>query len=181
MRRRWLGAPGVHFAALGALVFAVQTWRATEVPPATAGIAAPSDQELLEREARRLGLGRDDSAVRRRLVRNLRFLGEGNAAGEEADYEEALALGLDRSDLVVGVAWSSASSCARSPGRARASPRTPSWPHCWRASRRASRCPRACVSRMSSSRVIGTATRWPPRIARWRSDWPRSRPSAQPS
>jgi hypothetical protein len=101
LRRRWLGAPGVHFAALGALVFAVQSWREVEVAPATAGISAPSDEELLEREARRLGLGSDDSAVRRRLVRNLRFLGEGNAAGEEADYEEALALGLDRSDLVV--------------------------------------------------------------------------------
>ena len=101
MRWRWLGAPGVHFAALGALVFAVQSWRAVEVVPATEMRSAPSDEELLEREARRLGLDRDDSAVQRRLVRNLRFLGEGGAGDEQADYEEALALGLDRSDLVV--------------------------------------------------------------------------------
>jgi hypothetical protein len=99
--RRWLRAPAVHFAALGALVFAAQTWLGGEAAPAPAAVAARSDQELLEREARRLGLDRDDAGVRRRLVRNLRFLGEGTHGDEEADYEEAIALGLDRSDLVV--------------------------------------------------------------------------------
>ncbi|MFI5216379.1 MAG: peptidyl-prolyl cis-trans isomerase [Candidatus Limnocylindria bacterium] len=101
MRWRWLHAPAVHFAALGALVFVAGTWRGEGAAPAPAGAAAPTDQELLESEARRLGLDRDDSAVRRRLLRNLRFLGEGSPGDEEADYEEVLALGLDRSDLVV--------------------------------------------------------------------------------
>ena len=101
VKGRWLGAPPVHFAALGALIFAVECWRGVDAAPAPPGLSAPSDQELLEREARRLGLDRDDSGVRRRLVRNLRFLGEGRAGDEQADYEEALALGLDRSDLVV--------------------------------------------------------------------------------
>jgi peptidyl-prolyl cis-trans isomerase C len=101
MRWRWLRAPGVHFAALGALVFAVESWRAVEAAPAATDASALSDEELLEREARRLGLDRDDSGIRRRLVRNLRFLGEGTARDEQADYEEALALGLDDSDLVV--------------------------------------------------------------------------------
>jgi hypothetical protein len=98
---RWLRAPGVHFAALGALVFAVGSWHGVDDAPAAPGLAALSDEELLEREARRLGLDRDDSGIRRRLVRNLRFLGEGAAGDEQADYEEALALGLDASDLVV--------------------------------------------------------------------------------
>jgi hypothetical protein len=99
MRWRWLSAPPGHFIALGALVFAVESWRGEGGAPAS--VTAPSDQELLEREARRLGLDRDDSAVRRRLVQNLRFLEEGRAGDEAADYEEALALGLDESDLVV--------------------------------------------------------------------------------
>ena len=68
---------------------------------ATTGVGTLSDEELLEREARRLGLDRDDSGIRRRLLRNLRFLGEATAGDEQADYEEALALGLDASDLVV--------------------------------------------------------------------------------
>jgi hypothetical protein len=101
MRWSWLWAPAVHFAALGAVVFAVETWCGADAVPPTSSGSAPSDEELLEREARRLGLDRDDSGVRRRLVRNLRFLGEGTAGDEQADYEEALALGLDRSDLVV--------------------------------------------------------------------------------
>jgi len=98
---RWLRAPAVHFVALGALVFAVESWRGEGAAPAGASVAAPSDQELLEREARRLGFDRDDSVIRRRLVRNLRFLGEAGAGDEAADYQEALALGLDGSDIVV--------------------------------------------------------------------------------
>jgi hypothetical protein len=99
MSWRWLRAPGLHFAVLGALLFAAQSWRASDVAPA--GPVVSSDEDLLEREARRLGLDRDDAGVQRRLVRNLRFLGERTGGDEEADYEEALALGLDRSDLVV--------------------------------------------------------------------------------
>lgn len=99
MRWRWLRVPGLHFAVLGALLFAAMSWRASDGAPASQ--VAWSDEALLEREARRLGLDRDDTGVQRRLVRNLRFLGERTGGDEEADYEEALALGLDRSDLVV--------------------------------------------------------------------------------
>jgi hypothetical protein len=99
MTRRWLRTPALHFAVLGALVFASQKW--FEDPPAGARPPALSDEELLVQEARRLGLDRDDAGIRRRLVRNLRFLGEREDGGEQADYEEALALGLDASDLVV--------------------------------------------------------------------------------
>ena len=107
LMRGWLGSPPVHFAALGALVFAVESWRAPDSVATAASLAparnlrAPSDDDLLEREARRLGLERDDSGIQRRLVRNLRFLGEGAPGDDRADFEEALALGLDRSDLVV--------------------------------------------------------------------------------
>jgi len=101
VKRRWLGAPSVHFVALGALVFAGQSWLGMDFAPVPVSVSAPSDEDLLEREARRLGFDRDDSGIRRRLVRNLRFLGERGIGDEQADYEEALALGLDRSDLVV--------------------------------------------------------------------------------
>jgi hypothetical protein len=102
LMRRWLAAPPVHFVLLGSLVFALHAAR----PAARAGEpgAAPrlaTDAELLEREARRLGLELDDSGIQRRLVRNLRFVGEGAAGDAAADFEEALALGLDRSDRVV--------------------------------------------------------------------------------
>ena len=104
LMRGWLGSPPVHFAALGALVFALESWQrvgtAASLEPAQA-LRAPSDAELLEREARRLGLDRNDSGIQRRLVQNLRFLGEGASGDDGADFEEALALGLDRSDLVV--------------------------------------------------------------------------------
>jgi hypothetical protein len=101
LMRRWLAAPPVHFVALGALLFALDGWRAAparEPARPQADARAASDAQLLEREARRLGLDRDDAVIQRRLLRNLRFLGEGGAG---ADYEEALALGLDRSDPVV--------------------------------------------------------------------------------
>jgi hypothetical protein len=101
MMRRWLRAPGLHFAVLGALLFAAERGLAPAAPAAARVAASLSDEQLLEREARRLGLDRDDAGIRRRLVRNLRFLGEQKAGGEQADYEEALALGLGASDLVV--------------------------------------------------------------------------------
>ena len=89
--------------------------RAGRAPTAAemAGLAGTLvDDELLWREAVALRLDRDDPVVRRRLVRNLRFLrgidaagvrGVSGAAGgdDKALYTEALALGLDRSDEVV--------------------------------------------------------------------------------
>lgn len=66
-----------------------------------------ADDELLWREAAALHLDRDDPVVRRRLVRNLRFLrgvdgeGDGGNAADGDLYAEALSLGLDRTDEVV--------------------------------------------------------------------------------
>ena len=109
MRWRWLRAPGGRISprlrrarALRAVELAVARRPTAAAARASGRFAhSPTDAELLEREARRLGLDRDDSGIRRRLVRNLRFLGEGTTGDEQADYEEALALGLDGSDLVV--------------------------------------------------------------------------------
>ncbi len=100
----WLRAPALHFVALGALAFAIASWQrgaTTEVVELPRAQRAVSDSDLLEREARRLGLERDDSGIQRRLVQNLRFLAAGASGDDGADFEEALALGLDRSDLVV--------------------------------------------------------------------------------
>ncbi len=60
------------------------------------------DEELLFREARRLGLHRLDTAVRARLLDNMEFVaGEGDAAQPGQMVEEAHALGLDEQDPVV--------------------------------------------------------------------------------
>jgi len=74
-------------------------------------VAAAVDDELLLREARRLGLDEHDVVVRRRLVQNMRFLrgeepGDDDAlyaepGDDDALYAEALALGMDESDPVV--------------------------------------------------------------------------------
>ncbi len=59
------------------------------------------DEEILLLEARRRGLHRTDFLVGRRLVRNLRFLGDDPARSDSDLWAEALVLGMDRSDLVV--------------------------------------------------------------------------------
>ena len=95
-------APLLHFVALGALLFATklalpQPREVLHVPSADA-----ADEEILVREALRLGLERSDAVVRSRLVRNMRFIGSGSAPQEEAAlFEQALALGMARSDLPV--------------------------------------------------------------------------------
>jgi hypothetical protein len=99
------------FAAFGALLFAVdRTLDAVPFDVSAASTAAshrPSpvaptpedDIRLLAAGAREAGLDRADPVVRARLVRNLRFLGhEGNDA---TLVREALALGMDRSDVVI--------------------------------------------------------------------------------
>lgn len=59
------------------------------------------DDELLVREARERGWHRSDPVVQQRLLRNLRFLEEAPDAPAGARVDRALALELDRSDLVV--------------------------------------------------------------------------------
>ncbi len=64
-------------------------------------VADAIDEEVLVREARARGFHRSDSLVRRRLVRNLRFVSDDPERSDEDLFAEALALGLDRTDLVV--------------------------------------------------------------------------------
>jgi len=60
------------------------------------------DEEILYREALRIGLDRADPVVHARLVRNMRFLAEPDDPRSDADlYADALKLGMDRSDIVV--------------------------------------------------------------------------------
>lgn len=57
------------------------------------------DDEILYREAIRLGLDRSDPVVRSRLVQNMRFAGDSGEA--DGLFDHALALGMDRQDYVV--------------------------------------------------------------------------------
>jgi hypothetical protein len=64
-------------------------------------IQAEIDDEVLIREARRLGVHRNDPVVQRRLLRNMSFLdGESERSAEEL-LDEAYVLGMDETDLVV--------------------------------------------------------------------------------
>jgi hypothetical protein len=54
-----------------------------------------ADNELLEREARRLDLGAGDPSVRLRLLQKMRVVGFDPTKDEDAHYREALRLGLD--------------------------------------------------------------------------------------
>ena len=98
------------FLLLGALLFAID--RAAERGPETVaprpddsrrsadGAPTPErDVRLLAAAGRRAGLDRGDPVIISRLVRNLRFLG--HEGSDSALYREALALGMDRSDVVV--------------------------------------------------------------------------------
>lgn len=87
--------PAVHFLALGGLLLAAE--RAVERGQPR---AAPSDEQLLVAEAMALGVDRSDDAVRTRLARLGRFVGE-DQGSEAAVLAEARRLGIDRSDVVV--------------------------------------------------------------------------------
>jgi len=63
-------------------------------------IDAEVAEEMLYREALALDLPRRDEVVRRRLVRNMRFLHPEDERSDDALFEEALRLGMERSDLV---------------------------------------------------------------------------------
>ena len=64
-------------------------------------VDAEAAEEMLYREALALGLARRDEVVRRRLVRNMRFLNPEDERSSEVLFQEALRLGMERSDLVV--------------------------------------------------------------------------------
>lgn len=89
--------PALHFLLLGAALFWLRTGFA---PPPAAGPAAPSDEELLYREALRRGLDQDLPA-RRRLVQDMRFLALAPAASDGQLLRQAREIGLEQSDPVV--------------------------------------------------------------------------------
>jgi hypothetical protein len=114
-----LRAPAVHFAVLGALLFATDAaWQARgagdEAARPALGVRADSaaaagdslarwiEDELLYREALRRGLDRDDRGVRHRLLQKIRFLeDEPGSRDDEALVRRARELGLDRDDTVI--------------------------------------------------------------------------------
>jgi hypothetical protein len=112
---RWSGPPlPRHAAAPGrTIVFGAadvervrREWTMEHgVPPAPAEerrlIDDAIEDEVLYREALRIGLDRDDPVVRTRLVQLARYLEEGPTEDEPALETEARALGLDRTDVVV--------------------------------------------------------------------------------
>jgi len=111
MIRRWLREPLLHFAILGVAVFALHRWvaspapnrivvstsvinglrqehlRRNGVPPTAeeeeAAIQRFVDGEVLYREARAMGLDRDDLIVRRRLMQKMELLTEDTEASAE--------------------------------------------------------------------------------------------------
>jgi PPIC-type PPIASE domain len=105
--------PVLHFALLGALLFACHAvWPPTTLPVARPTIVVPAaadaaatgaaiDDEVLFREALARELDSGDKAVRARLVRVGRFLGLGKDASDDVVEREARALGLQRSDPVI--------------------------------------------------------------------------------
>lgn len=101
--------PGLHFVILGGALFLLRAGLATPPAPAPALPAAgpevaaepaPSDEELLYREALRIGLDRELPA-RRRLVQNMRFLLADAEAGDDELYRQAREIGFHRTDPVV--------------------------------------------------------------------------------
>lgn len=74
-------------------------------PPSTTELTALLDaevaDELLYREALRLGLHRDDQSVRWRVLQKMRFVNEAPERSDDELVREGLELGLDRDDLVI--------------------------------------------------------------------------------
>jgi hypothetical protein len=90
--------PLVHFALLGALLFAGRQLGLQPREVVEAPTAAAAQEEMLVREALRLRLERTDPVVRSRLVQNMRFLG--TPGDDQALFEQALALGMPARDVV---------------------------------------------------------------------------------
>ena len=132
MKRTWWREPLVHFAVVGALVFAIE--RATAQPEAEPPIVISEDfvaaleqenrqrsgrdadrieragliarfvrEEALFREASRLGLDRGDVIVRRRLIQKMEFLLRGGVdVPEPTDDELEQYLAEHRAELARG-------------------------------------------------------------------------------
>lgn len=86
-------------AALGVLLFGAEQWTVPAAPLSidAAFTGAARDEALLAREARRLGLDRDDAFVRETLASRVDFDG----APADDRFAEAVARGIDARDPVV--------------------------------------------------------------------------------
>jgi hypothetical protein len=89
--------PGIHFLLLGAVLFGLLRWN--EGP--ASGAANASDEERLFRAALDRGVARADPIVRRRLLRDMRFLAPEDSRDDAALLAEAWRLELERADPVV--------------------------------------------------------------------------------
>jgi hypothetical protein len=101
-----LRAPLLHFFLIGGALFAadraIDSETAVDAGRSKAVFAGLVDEEaLLVGEARERGYHHSDPLVRRRLVRNMRFVHGDSDRSDDALFEEALTLGMDRSDPVV--------------------------------------------------------------------------------
>ncbi len=128
--RRWLREPVLHFVLLGTVLFLAQSqwgtllvrekihisaehqkilqqrWLAQTGRQATdAEMAAllrqTIDEEILLREAHKLGLPERDPVVRERLIRNMRFIEQDSKTDEARLLKAAISLGMVDSDTVI--------------------------------------------------------------------------------
>jgi peptidyl-prolyl cis-trans isomerase C len=98
---RGAATPGATAVDAGEAVAAARAAGFAPEPQALAAFAADArDEALLAREARRLGLDRDDAFVRETLASRMTFLAPGDAS-PDARVADAVALGLDARDPVV--------------------------------------------------------------------------------
>ena len=100
---RAVRSPALHFLVLGGLLFAF--WPGDEDARPLLPHDA-TDEEVLFRVALDRGLHERDPLVRRRLVRNMRFVADERAAADPAESDEVLLerayeLGMHETDLVV--------------------------------------------------------------------------------
>jgi hypothetical protein len=94
--KKLLKEPLLHFLLLGAALFALNAWRAKERPADTAAprieVTAAVIEQLRAASERQFGKGPNAEELRGLVMAHIR---------EEVFYREALALGLDRDDMIV--------------------------------------------------------------------------------
>ena len=81
--------------------FIVQSGRPPSAEQLQEAIDDAVDEEILYRQAKAIGLDRNNPAIYQRLVQIARFVSPDPGQSDEALYQTALQLGLDRSDLVI--------------------------------------------------------------------------------
>lgn len=91
-RRPWWREPALHFTLLGAAVFALDAWRRPRHDPHDVTVAASLVRGLRDDHQRRYGREPTRDELRAETERFVR---------EEVLYREALAMGLERGDVIV--------------------------------------------------------------------------------